>query len=312
MAENQNDSPKVEENPTSTVSPPPDPDLISLDDLDTLIAQEDPDFAKGLGAVATPGDIQNLNIELIDLDQLMLEEKANSNSGKIKRLIKSFRTHLRIFETSLETSLIYFLREGLPEFLKKSKTNAGRFFKMLNEGRRQFSYWPERKKYATISLFAAVVGTVFFIYLAYTRTLLPVKTDLFTLTLEDVADRVETYDPVTGSEPFYDSSRASQNVMSLQKMVVNLHRSQQSGPNPMGAFEFYIEGNSPDVMVEIKDREYEVKDLFQRNIEDMSFDQMENSEGKQLLLEKLRREVNRMLTKGRIRKVFFKTAILKP
>ena len=80
----------------------------------------------------------------------------------------------------------------------------------------------------------------------------------------------------------------------------------------MGAFEFFIEGNSPDVMVEIKDREYEVKDLFQRNSEEMNFDQLETVEGKQLLLEKLRRDVNRILTKGRVRKVFFKTVILKP
>src|SRR5690606_28930606 len=104
--------------------------------------------------------------------------------------------------------------------------------------------------------------------------------------------------------------RASQNLMILSRMTVNLQVSSGSGPNPMGSFEFFIEGNSPDVMVEIKDREHEVRDFCQRTIEEMTYDQMESVDGKQLLQEKLRRGVNRILTKGQIRKIFYKTAIL--
>lgn len=95
-------------------------------------------------------------------------------------------------------------------------------------------------------------------------------------------------------------------------MTVNIKRSQSSGPNPMASLDFYAEGTASDVMVEIKDREAEVRDLLQRTIEEMSFDQISSGEGKQLLCDKMRKEVNRILTKGKIRKFYIKTALVKP
>ncbi len=91
----------------------------------------------------------------------------------------------------------------------------------------------------------------------------------------------------------------------MQKMTVNLRRSSESGPNPMGAFEFYVEGAASEVVVEIKDREPEMEDLFSRTIEDMTFDQVASGEGKKLLCDRLRKELNKVLTKGYVRRVFY-------
>lgn len=80
----------------------------------------------------------------------------------------------------------------------------------------------------------------------------------------------------------------------------------------MGAFEFFVEGTVNDVIVEIKDREPEIEDLFLRTIEEMNYDQISSGEGKKKLCEILRHEVNKILTKGQVRRIFFKTAIVKP
>jgi flagellar basal body-associated protein FliL len=95
-------------------------------------------------------------------------------------------------------------------------------------------------------------------------------------------------------------------------MVVNIQPSESSGPNPMAAYEFSLEGNSTEVLIEIKDREVELRDLMYRTIEDFTFEQADSPEGKELLTEKLRKEVNMVLTQGKIRKVWIKTAIVKP
>jgi flagellar basal body-associated protein FliL len=312
MTDNQNSPPKVEENQNPPAAPPPDDGLLSLDNLDALINESDPSFNKDLEQIANSSGAKDINIELIDLDAILAEEEARSLKARIKRFRKHITNWFIVFASQLKTNLIYFFKEGLPIFLKNSKVKIKTFFENINEGLRQFSFWPLKKKLATFGLIAGIGLTVAYIYIAFKNEIVSSKTELFVTSLENWADEVVAYDPISESEPFYDSARASQNMMVLPKMVVNLRRSAKSGPNPMGAFEFFIEGNSPDVMVEIKDREYEVRDLFQRNIEEFSFDQVDSNDGKQLLSEKLRREVNRILTKGRVRKIFFKTAILKP
>ncbi|MNT55538.1 flagellar basal body-associated protein FliL [compost metagenome] len=113
-------------------------------------------------------------------------------------------------------------------------------------------------------------------------------------------------------ELFYDSTRVSQNIMQLKKMVTNLKRSENSGANRMGAFEFYLEGTVAEVLVEIKDREPEITDLFLRTLGDTTYDQTVSAEGKVALCEKLRKNINGVLTTGKIRRVFFKTVIVKP
>lgn len=67
------------------------------------------------------------------------------------------------------------------------------------------------------------------------------------------------------SEELYNSL-AFQNNFQIKKIVVNIQPSAGSGPNPMVAFEFSFEGNSSEVLLEIKDREGEIIDQVQRTI----------------------------------------------
>lgn len=311
MTETPQTPTKVEEKPPEAVAP--EKELFSVEQLEELINAEDPDFNNSIRAeLPTAAAGQDVSIDLIDLDALLSEEEGASLKARLNIFKKRMRNRLIVLSSNVEASLMHFLTVGFLELLKNAKNKLFHGVGVINEAFRQFSYWPRRKKLAAFGLIAGVATTGTYIYVAYERDLLPQKNELFETSLENGADLAVVYDPDTESEAFYDSPRASQNLIVISRIVVNIRPSPKSGPTPMAAFEFFLEGNSPDVMVEIKDREYEVRDLFQRDMEEMTFDELESIEGKQLLAEKLRREINRILTKGRVRKVFFKTAILKP
>jgi len=198
---------------------------------------------------------------------------------------------------------------NLLAWLKETGANAG---EALSHGLSAFKGFPLMKKLAFVGLVlvTAIGGIVLF--KVATHKLLPSSEELFVSSLEEWAQGKYFYDPKSEVESFYDSTRTEQNMFIIKKMIVNLRRSPTSGSNPMGAFEFFVEGTDSEVVVEIKDREPEVKDLFLRTIGDMTFDQVSTGEGKQMMNDRLRKEINKILTKGKVRRVFIKTAVIKP
>ncbi len=120
-----------------------------------------------------------------------------------------------------------------------------------------------------------------------------------------------SYNPMTDTEMFFDNSRLLKNIVTLKKMVANIKPSETSGSNPMVAFELNIEGVSIEVAIEVKDREAEFKDLILRSAEQMSYDELANSEGKKLFAERIVAALNSNLTQGQIRKVLYKSFIIK-
>ena len=122
---------------------------------------------------------------------------------------------------------------------------------------------------------------------------------------------VNSYNPMTGTESFFDNGRLLKNIVVIKKMVANIKSSETSSKNPMLALELNIEGMNSEVVVEIKDREAEFKDLILRTIEDHNYDELNISIGKQNLSEQLLNVLNANLTRGQIRKVLYKSFILK-
>lgn len=304
MATNEKDSTKDQ----AAAAPPAQDGLYDLDKLDSLIDEQDPEFKSGIKEIAPEAGADQFSIDLIDLDKLLEEEAARSLKARFKR----FRARARNFMTGVRKRLYHFLRHDVPQLgiwtLKSSKSLLERFQETL----RKFGYKPLKYKLMFFGVLVCVGIFAGYVYVAVTKGIVPQDNDLFILSMEQIADHSDTYDPATESEALYDSTRAAQNVIILPRMVANVRRSPKSGPNPMVACELYIEGNSPDVVVEIKDREYEFRDVFQRSMEEMTAEQLESADGKKLLLEKLSREANRIVTKGRVRNIFFKNFIVKP
>lgn len=282
-------------------------ELIPLETLDRLIADQDPDFRESMAAVAAESAGQDANIELLDLDQLLAEHEAKSFRARLRRTYRKALTFL----IGLRTTLIHFFTDEFPTFLRSLAARIKSGVATLREAWRQFGFKPLRFRLMVFGFAGLCAASVTIIWFLVSRGL-PEPDRLFMQSIEELAESAVEYDPATQQEAFYDSVRAAQNVLIIPKLVVNLKRSAGSGANPMMAADFYVEGNSPDVVIEIKARETEFRDAFARSLEEFNADELDTAGGKTRMLERLAREANRLATKGRVRKVLLKTFVLKP
>ncbi|WP_374021226.1 flagellar basal body-associated FliL family protein [Bdellovibrio bacteriovorus] len=302
-------------------------DVLSLESLDEIIANEDPEFAKGLIDIGPDDPSNTIYEEGVELEytleeEIKLWERSTGLRQKIYKLlpflpkisykIKMKRTVLRLSWIKWKEQAIQSLRNAGPNTLAWLKKSAASMKAGIGTGLSAFKSFSLIKKLAFVGLIVLTGASAYLIYRTVTKGLVPHEQELFIGSFADWSQGKYQYDPKAEMESFYDSTRTTQNILLMKKMVVNLKRSSESGPNPMGAFEFYVEGTASEVVVEIKDREPEVEDLFLRTIEETTFDQASSGKGKQLLCERLRKEVNKILTKGYVRRIFIKTAIIKP
>ncbi len=300
-------------------------ELLSLDNLDSILAEEDPEFANSLNEIgpdeAIDVDIYNESLGL----EYTLDDEVKLWTGKREKLAKFFpflpkisykikmkRTNMRLTWTKFKEQSIHNIRNARPLLLGWLKKQIQKLKEGVGNGLAAFKTFSRVKKLAFVGLLVATGASGVLLYKLVNHKLLPPESELFVLSLEEWAQEKYQYTAEDQVESFYDSTRTSQSVIELKKFVVNLRRSNTSGTNPMGAFEFYVEGTVSEAVVEIKDRESEMRDLFLRTIEEMTYDQVASGEGKRLLCDRLRKELNKVLTKGKVRRVFIKTAIVKP
>lgn len=315
---------KVEENETPEVE---SEETLSLESLDSIIADADPEFAQSLTEIGPDesGGIEIYN-EGLDLEYTLEAETKRWKEAqgfqrkliivfpflpKISYKFKIKRTLYRLSWIKFKEQAVYRLKNAVPLLLAWLKSQAVKVKIFIHEGLDAFRAFSLFKKIALAGLIIVTGAAGYLLFRLSKGPLIP-KSEFFVASMSDWAHEKYLYDPETQVEPFYDSTRTSQNILLLKKMIVNLRRSSESGPTPMGAFEFYVEGSASEVVVEVKDREPEVYDLFARTIEEMTFDQISSGEGKKLLCDRLRHEMNKILTKGLVRRVFIKTAIVKP
>lgn len=95
----------------------------------------------------------------------------------------------------------------------------------------------------------------------------------------------------------------------LNKIVVNL-RSSDRHPNPMGSFKISINLSTQVASAEVKEKEAEIMDAIQRNIETLTYEQS-RKQGNILLKSKIKQAINIILRSGRVTKVYIKSAVLR-
>jgi flagellar basal body-associated protein FliL len=127
-----------------------------------------------------------------------------------------------------------------------------------------------------------------------------------------VADRIYSYGDDATFEEYYSTLRLPEYIVLLEKIVVNLKPSASSSSNPMGTFQFYIEGTKREAAIEIKDREKEFLDVVQRVVEEIPYDDLRTVRGKKKLKVNIRNALNDLINNGRIRRVYIKHFITKP
>ena len=331
MAEIPKDSEKEKaaSDPALSLDANSESEAAELAQLDALIAEEDPEFAKNLEAISQDSDLASA--QLIDdslLDPLTLEKDYWKNGKFYRKLFYytiPFLPHLSlaskrafqrfvIFVSNLKSNITHGIHYLVFDFRKKIVHNLLEFLSHLKHAISnkftQFKNLTKKQKlsFAGLCLFATLV--VWMVYKTMTTGLLPTHKDPFLNSFESVSDRIYTYNAETEVEPLYESIRVPKNIIEITKIVVNLKRINPES-NPMIAFDLYIEGTSQEVVVELQDRMGEFRDLIQRTVEGMTADQLEEVEGKARFRDRIKSLLNQNLTTGQVRKVLLKTLIIK-
>jgi flagellar basal body-associated protein FliL len=308
-------------------------ETLDLEGIDKILEEEDPEFAKALGDISKDKSLSIVEISLTDQESALAEEKERwANSQGIRKLIyklfplaprfsllfKKLKFRLFALARSLFIRLKnfgYFLAtEGKKKALEKVKAGGKAAKDSIGSGVKSFSRFSLKLKFFLLAIIMFAGGAGFILFKALTGHLVPEPKDLFLVSIEEVADKVETFDPskFEDVEPFYDNLRAAANLILLPKMVVNLKPTPGVHPNPMAAFEFFVEGMAPEVIVTIKMNESFLRDFIQRILETYTFPELDGDEGKRALCERIRSELNRQIEGAAVKRVYIKTAVLKP
>jgi flagellar basal body-associated protein FliL len=297
--------------------------------LDELISEEDPDFLQQLKKLAADKNLSIADIDMDGVDEALLAEKERWQNGpRLMRVaavwlpfLPNLSLGVRRFAVFIEV-ILSFSTLKIQKFFKFLVTGGkDKLILWIKEKYQQYSAWKEQRdrhfskmtaqrKLAMYGLIALGIVTVTYFVMISKYSLIQKDEPLFLTSFEGVAEQKFEFDPKT-DEPFYENLRIGSHMLHFPKMVVNIKKSANSGDNPMVAVEFYIEGFSQEVVIELKDREPEFRDDIQRNLEDFSFDQLDSPAGKQLLQETLRLNLNRKLSTGRVKRVLIKTFVIK-
>jgi hypothetical protein len=299
---------------------------LSPEKVDAILKEKDPDFIKSLEQIHH-GDPHEYSDEKFDPGFTLEDEKNIWQQKKwFKRTLARFisiipkttykykaaKVYIPFIKRKLRTNTIYFFTHLKPIILNHSQRLLIKIKDAVNAVVTEIKSYSRNKKIG-LAVFVLVAGfSINLVYKVLSHKIFKVQKELFLLSMDEWAQEKYFYGPNDHVEAFYDSTRMVQNILNLKKIWVNIRPSANSGPNPMAALEFYIEGTIAEVVIEIKDRESEVGDLFLRTVEDLTYDELASGEGKKNLCDRLGKEVNNLLTKGKVRHVYIKTAIIKP
>ncbi len=307
----------------------PLPDL-SPEDIERLLESEDPEFMK---SVSTLGEDKSLSVAEIHIDdaQAVLNAEVElwkSYTGPRKWLLKFLpflprvTLKLKIWNRKL-LGLIQSLLIRLKNFLfflftdlrvkttsyLKEKKNQIKETMAENSKTLQRLGWKAKAVFISSYLFLAL--TLIVIYFSMKGGIFPAEKELFLRAMGDHASERVEYES-GDTEPYLNNVRAEQNVLLTRKIFVNLRTSSNSGPNPMGAFEFFVEGFNSDVIVEIKKNEAMVSDQMRKVIEEMTYDELTTAQGKKELCARLQKEISTAVLSGEIKHVRLGVFIIKP
>jgi len=247
----------------------------TIADIEALLAESDPDFIKELQSIKI--DNSSVNMSLMDEDFLQAEFEREIAAKK---------------------------PQAPPKGVKRPFTAV-----LLETAKKPFAFRENFKQvvFFWVILFSILAGLFYFIKVKHWDQ----QDSLFLTSYAQWNADVQDYNPQTDSELFFDNPRLTKNLVTIKRMVANVQKSENSSDSPMLALELNIEGMNNEVVVEIKDREAEFKDLILRTVETFNYDFLTTTEGKQSLSEKLTTTLNSNLTKGQIRKVLYKSFVLK-
>ncbi len=296
-------------------------DEIPLEDIDRILAAEDPEFTQSLEEVRAVETDKDVVIEASALDESevgVASAQQDESAGFLRRKIDGFKMAYTAWRLRLRLRLVQAAKDAFVWAKTRPKDYLLFAFAMLKTLAKKstapikaFMSASKMQKITVVALLAISVGTIWVLAANLKGIWIPHLMGPILADLGEHADFVETYDPKDGAESFYSAFPQEVYQFLFKKMRVNLKRT-TSNPLPMGAFEVVVEVDSKDTAVELRDREVELHDELQRLFEDETVTDLEQDLGKSRLKGRIKKSLNERLTQGWIKDVHLKTFVLKP
>lgn len=314
MSQNPNDEERKEVSVKKPVGFLDTLDADPNEDPEALLAEALPNLEKDMKQIQS--DFMGLNAEIESIEfgdesnsPIIQSESLKVKLKKLKKKVQSGLTHLgeKIFFRAKYLA-IWLVMEFPKKLLKLWKIIA----KAIGKIAHVYSHWSTKRKFLFFISFISISITIYFYYKIVRDNLLAYEDHQFYGSMEELSDYSFSYNADSNTEPFYNSPRVKVYSFKMKPIVVNLKDSEESNGTPMGYFEFIFIGNSGDVVVEFKNRESEMIDLVERVIETKTYEALDTIEGKEDLKEDIRKELNKKLTDGTLKKVEIHNFFIKP
>jgi flagellar basal body-associated protein FliL len=295
--------------------------------IDQVLEVEDPSFAQEMKTIQSEAKVPAADIAVdavvdTDVDALVQKEKLEQASRGLKKLkllliVRPWRKFLngaRQIKTLgpwLKLTAIPALKAGALKALQAVKDGFSWAVAKIKAGFAWFRAQSRQSKILMVAVLLLAVATVAMARLAIRGGFLPTLEKDFLRSFADGADAQFTYGDDEKWQDLNDPLLHPEHIVLLERLIVNL-RNPGDGTNPMALLDLYVEAGSKDAAVEIKARDAEVRDMVLRTMEQMTYDELVTESGKNKLKVFLRKNLNETITQGRIRRLFFKSIVIKP
>ena len=305
--------------------PPPPPPIKSTssvsDDFDQLLAVADPEFANQLNDLSELGH-EGEAIDETDLDNLVDRVRIESTkTGWRKAIVLLVNRPARRIGLQIERlkEFIHWLKTaGVPAAVVASRAAVVRAKEValatvawLKHHISAFLALPRRSKFLIFAALVLSAAAVFVAKITFKGTLFPTLEVPYLNSFADVADQAWSIGPDEVWDDLNDPLLHPEHVVLIERLIANL-KNPGDGSNPMALIDLYVESASQEVAVEIKNRDAEARDLIGRTLGQMTYEDLTTQAGKTKLKVFLRKNLNEVLTTGRVRRVYFRNIIVKP
>lgn len=284
---------------------------LSEEAIDQILKEKDPEFFKKLE------EINSAKLDLKEIDETSSQPEVVRHQSRLQAFKSAALVRFEKLVAQIKSRLFrlfYYLKGPFKEKLIQSlKTFVSYLKTKIHLAAATFQGWSARKKVAFVGLILGGLGTVYLIHFTSQGGFFKKTPPLFAASMADFTEQIFTWDPAAETMKFYAHPNIAPQIHLMKKMAVNLKRHELSqGRNPMGVFEFYIEGLSAEALIEIKENESYFRDKMMRSTEEFTVEELQTPEGRELLLTRLRDSLNSDLSQGLVKRVFFKNIILNP
>lgn len=347
MADEQNPvSPVAAGSPAPEAPPPPPPgDVVSLEDIDAILATEDPEFSQSIKEISSDTTINDNTITVEGGLNEDFEQTAATWEEKNPRLARLLKPVFRVLEffsfltvpfrflaPQLKRFKLYFAsrkmllrnwlimtgkqiyhfaRNDLPRISLQALQVSRDYFKFQQSKIRKFNAKPWSQKILFFLAAAFAVGSFSILYSVFKGGLLNQIRRSELVDLAEQGEKVHPFNPREDLVLFYTAFPQPEFTVLLNKFIVNL-KPEPGHSNPMSFLQLYLNCDSQETAIEVKDREKEFSDNIQRLAEDFTYSEINSSLGEKKFKDVVRTEVNRLLNQGRIKDVYIQHKVTKP